>query len=74
MKFCMPHWDQLKAAIEERGLMGLVSKDGVVAVDKIKRDLNQEGTAVENFDPLMAANFAIWSNALRELKLVPGIQ
>jgi hypothetical protein len=64
MKMCQPHWDQLRTAIEERGLMGLVSKDGVVAVEKLSRELKKEGTETENFDPLMAANLAIWTNAL----------
>lgn len=64
MKMCQIHWDQLRASIEANGLMGLVSKDGAVAVEKIKREFDNQGTAADNYDPLMAANFAIWSNAV----------
>jgi len=62
MKMCMPHWEQLKQAITERGLMPFVSKDGTAAVARLK----ELGTAGDQPpDPLLAANFAIWSNALR---------
>lgn len=64
MKICETHWSALKQAIDDRGLSGLVSKDGHVAVEKAEGQL-QGDVSRDTFDPLMNANFAIWSNGLR---------
>lgn len=64
MKMCQSHWDDLKIALELRGLMGLVAKNGDVAMSQMVDQLNGE-EGPESYDPLMAANFAIWGNALR---------
>lgn len=64
MKLCQPHWDALKAAIEERGLMEFVAQDAKAAHERLCGELNGSPEQ-ETFDPLMAANFAIWSNGLQ---------
>ena len=43
--------------------MQFVSGDGYKAIDKMQRELRGDSSA-SVFDPLMNANFAIWSNAL----------
>lgn len=63
MKFCQPHWDLIKKAIEERGLMQFVAGSGEKVISKMEREL-QGDSSTDTFDPLMAANFAIWSNAI----------
>jgi hypothetical protein len=63
MKICQEHWNRLRTAIEERGLSHFVAKDGKVAANNMVAELQGANTK-ENYDPLMAANFAIWGNAL----------
>jgi hypothetical protein len=63
VKFCMPHWEQLREAIGARGLSGLISKGGEQATKRVTAELSGASER-ETFDPLMAANFAIWSRAL----------
>jgi len=63
MKLCLPHWNQLKEAIEATGLSKYVAPDGKAAIRNLVGGL--EGKPERDvFDPLMAANLAIWSNAL----------
>lgn len=57
----MPHWNDLREAIKERGLWHLVSKNGEEAIKSVT---NQIEGKEHHYDPLMAGNFAIWSNAL----------
>lgn len=63
MKMCQTHWAALRAAIEERGLMKLVSRNGEVLIERLEGQLIGQPIK-ETFDPLMGANLAIWSNAL----------
>lgn len=63
MRMCSEHWSQLKQAIDDRGLTHLIAKDGKTAFRQIQEDLSG-APEKETFDPLMAANFAIWSNAI----------
>lgn len=63
MKICDPHWQQLKQAIDERGLTPFVAKDGEHAAENMIAQLQGEDTK-ENFDPLMSATCMIWSNSL----------
>jgi hypothetical protein len=64
MKMCQPHWDQLRAAIDARGMGHLGAKDSTGALERAQAEV--EGTATDKtFDPLMAANFGIFNNALR---------
>lgn len=63
MKFCQLHWDELKAAIDERGLSHLIAKDGRGAVNRVVAEI--EGTATDaSYDPLMAAYWMITGRAL----------
>ena len=61
MKFCMPHWDALRAAIKARGLNALVAESGEKAVSNMTSEL-KDGSTIDNYDPLMAAHWAIVNN------------
>lgn len=63
MKFCQPHWDALRQAIEDRGLTALVAEGGEAAAKNLVSEL-EEGATIDNFDPLMAAHNSIWANAM----------
>lgn len=69
MKLCDDHWAKLRAAIDERGLSGFISSDGEAATKILAEQLtNPDAPAtVDNFDPLMNANMAIWSNTMGTL-------
>lgn len=63
MKFCNRHWGALRAAIDERGLMPLVARNGAEAVERAKEELG--GTATDaSYDPLMGAHWMIVNRAL----------
>lgn len=63
MQFCQSHWNQLRAAIDSRGLSGLVAKNGQEMVQRMGSEL--AGTATDQtFDPLMAAHWWILGAAL----------
>lgn len=68
MRFCMPHWDRLKKAIDERGLSHLIAKDGKEAADSAVRQLKGEDDA-SDFDPLMSATTAIYGAFVRDIGL-----
>lgn len=68
MKLCQECWNELKEAIEQRGLMHLVAKGGEEAVKQIDAQLSGD-TSARNYDPLMAANFAIWNQSLSSFGL-----
>lgn len=63
MKMCQPHWEELRAAIDARGLTPLVADGGKQAMRNIESEVN-DGSTIANFDPLMAAHNAIWSNCM----------
>jgi hypothetical protein len=42
MKFCTPHWEQLKQAIKGKGLWDMVSADGKEAVQKLTAPQTRE--------------------------------
>lgn len=68
MKFCMPHWDRLKQAIEDRGLTKLVHSSGEAVVDSMVREV--EGNATPgDFDPLANATWAIYGAYIRDVGL-----
>lgn len=52
MNWCQPHWDQLRAAIEIRGLSGFIAKDEYSCAANMRNQLEGED---EKFDPLMGA-------------------
>lgn len=64
MKICQTHWDLLRARITVLGLHHLVvgSTEEMTAI--VKRALGEGYHAINDFDPLLMANFAIWRNAL----------
>jgi hypothetical protein len=68
MRFCKPHWEKLRTAIDDRGLSHLVAQGGEQAARNMASEL-REGPAIQTFDPLMAAHNAIWSNAMRLMGL-----
>jgi len=64
MKSCTSHWDELRQAIDQRGLSGLIAGSGEKVCEAIARQL--EGIVEPgDFDPLMSANWAIMSAALQ---------
>jgi hypothetical protein len=63
MKFCTPHWDQLKEAIRIRGLMHLVASSGEAAFERTVAELKGEETTA-NYDPLMTATYMIYGRAI----------
>lgn len=68
MKFCRPHWDALRKAIDERGLSHLVAKSGDVATERMVREV-QGGASPADFDPLMSAHWAIAGQYLKDVGL-----
>lgn len=67
MKFCQQHWDTIRKAIDERALSGLVAKDGATAVAQMASQLQVGSEQADNFDPLMAAHWAIVNNVMSML-------
>lgn len=73
MKMCQPHWDTMRASIEEKGLSGLIAKSGEAAMDNQVRQLEEaqreggvsEQTTKETFDPLMSMHWHFSNEALR---------
>jgi len=64
MMMCQEHWDRLRRAIDERGLSHLIARDSKRALEALTKEA--EGTAGPNdYDPFMAANWAIMSQALK---------
>ena len=66
MRICKAHWDTCRAAIDERGMSGLVAKDGKQAVEDALADFNGEPDPKnERFDPLMSMHWHWTNEALR---------
>lgn len=63
MKFCLPHWDALKAEIERLGMTALIAKSSEELHERLKNEL-ESGTTKDTFDPLMGAHNLIVSRAL----------
>lgn len=60
MRICMDHWQQLRTAIEDRGLTPFVSKNGEEAARRTA-NISNGSEDPQDFDPLIAANMAIIS-------------
>lgn len=71
MKFCQDHWDRLRALIVDRGMDGLVARGGADATRRMIDEL-QAGRNTDNFDPLMAAHWAIANNAMEHIARAGG--
>lgn len=68
MKICQPHWDRLRAKLDELGIGHLGAKNGQDAIRNIVTEL--EGRGVENdYDPLMDCNNMIFAHGLRNVGL-----
>lgn len=67
MQFCMPHWNALRAEIDQRGLMHLVPKSKEAAIAAIVSEFD-DGSNPQNFDPLMFAHWQVISNLLNVSK------
>jgi hypothetical protein len=65
MKMCQSHYEQLKDAIKDRGLWAMVSKSGIAAAQRMKKELDGTGDPKVDHDPLLNAYFAIITNAMR---------
>jgi hypothetical protein len=67
MKFCEPHWQSLREAVEATGLGALVAESGQQAARNLASEAT-EGPTFDNFDPLMTAHNAILSGAMSLIK------
>lgn len=66
MRICEAHWAMMRTAVEDRGMMGLVAKDGEAALENTVADLQQEPDPKhQRFDPLMSLHWHFTNNALR---------
>lgn len=72
MKFCQDHWNAMRQAVEDRGLSGLVAKDGAAAVAQVEEELLERWATRETFDPLMSMHWAIATNAMRAIEASGG--
>lgn len=69
MKFCQPHWNELRKALADKGMGELGAKSGADAIERVKEEL--EGTATDvTFDPLMACNWQIVQKVCERLPYV----
>lgn len=57
MQFCQKHWDELRAAIDGRGLAKFVSEGGEEVARRMSDPKHER-----DFDPLMDAHMAIVQN------------
>lgn len=62
MKFCQSHWEKLRAAIDQRGLTAFVAKDGTVAVAQMAKQVEENRSGKDTFDPLMSAHWSVSGN------------
>jgi len=68
MNICQRHWEDLRKKVDERGMSHLVSSNGEEAMARTLAQLNNEDTS-DDWDPLMAAFFAIGQWALNRMGL-----
>jgi len=69
MKFCQPHWDQLREELKKQGLYFMVSKSGEEVVNRFVKE--GDGQAVAP-DPLMEAHNMILQRGLQFLPHIIG--
>jgi len=74
MQMCQPHWAELRAEVDRRGLTHLVSQSGKSAADKAVAELTQpaiesQQAKAERFDPLLNANWAICGQFITNIGL-----
>jgi hypothetical protein len=66
LRFCQPHWEKMKAAVEARGLSSLVAESGLSAATNMISEIT-EGQTIDNFDPLMAVHWIMLGNIQEKL-------
>lgn len=54
MRWCQPHWDELRVEVERQGLAGFVATDGETMAQNLQRQMAGELT-LDTFDPLFGA-------------------
>jgi len=69
MKLCQNHWDELVQAIKDRGLSKLNSTTSKEAMRRMVDSVGEQAITASNFDPLINANMAIWSNSIEVVGL-----
>ena len=62
MKYCHPHWDELRQAILDAGLGHLIAANGREALARTVAELKGKAT-VADFDPLMVAHNMVMERA-----------
>jgi hypothetical protein len=72
MQFCDDHWTRLRKAIDDRGLGALVPDSGEQAASNLENLLETQQPTIDNFDPLMNAQWAIVSNLGMEILYIDG--
>ncbi len=63
MRICPEHWKELRSAIDDRGLSGLIAGSGEKATAAMLRQI-AGAEEPSDFDPLMNANWGIMNAAL----------
>lgn len=63
MRFCLPHWDKLRAEVDKQGLGAYVSDSPSRATEQLQRKVDGEDS-LDTFDPLMRAHMAIIAAAI----------
>ncbi len=63
MKMCIPHWEELKKAIEDRRMGHLISKSGEEVSEIVTAQL--EGDPHAGYDPLMDACMMIYTGGVQ---------
>jgi hypothetical protein len=69
VRFCQPHWDAIRAALDERGMTDLIASSGARAVVNTARDYEAGHTTLATFDPLMGAHWAIVNRVMEVVGL-----
>jgi hypothetical protein len=72
MKFCQPHWDKMRAAVDARGMTPLLADSGEEMATRLERQISDGETTIDNFDPLMDMHWAILNNTDPRVLLMPG--
>lgn len=65
MKICDTHWAKLRELIEARSMTHLI-KTGQENMETMVDQINGEPTSPKDYDPLMAANFMVMGQALKQ--------
>lgn len=70
MKWCQPHWDQLRTTIERKGMGAFIGKNGKEAAEQIVSELKGDHIDACGFDPLMRA-WSMISGRMMDMRVSP---